>query len=120
MGRFVKSFANALQGIAYLFKSQFNARVQIIIAVFVIIAGFFFGINKFEWISILLCLAMVLSLEGINTSLETLLNKVHPGFDTEIGKSKDVAAGAVLIASFVAAIIGIIIFAPRLWDLFIN
>ncbi len=116
--RFVKSFANAARGIVYLFKSQPNARVELIITVFVITAGFIFGIHSYEWISILLCIALVLGLEGINTAIETFLNKVHPGFDDEIGKAKDVAAGAVLIASIVAAIIGFIIFAPRILILF--
>ncbi len=118
--RFLKSFTNAARGIVYLFKSQPNARIEIIIAILVIIAGFLFEIESYEWVSILLCIALVLGLEGINTAIETFLNKVHPGFDNEIGKAKDVAAGAVLIASIVAAIIGFVIFAPRLWNLFIN
>jgi diacylglycerol kinase (ATP) len=116
--RFVKSFSNAARGIVYLFKSQPNARIELIIAVFVIIAGFLFRIQSFEWLSILLCIALVLGLEGINTALETLSNKVHPQFDNEIGKVKDVAAGAVLIGAIVAAIIGFIIFAPRILILF--
>lgn len=120
VNRFIKSFGNAARGIAYLFKSQPNARIELIMAIFVIIAGFLFEIHSYEWISILLCIALVLGLEGINTAIETFLNKVHPGFDSEIGKAKDVAAGAVLIASIVAAIIGFVIFAPRLWNLFIN
>jgi len=118
--RFLKSFTNAARGIVYLFKSQPNARIELSITVFVIIAGLLFEIHSYEWVSILLCIVLVLGLEGINTAIETFLNKVHPGFDNEIGKAKDVAAGAVLIASIVAAIIGFVIFAPRLWNLFIN
>ena len=117
-GKFIKSFSNALRGIAFLFKSQSNARIELIIACIVIIAGFIFRISNTEWITILLCIAMVLSLEGINTSIEIFADKLHPDFDMEIGKAKDVAAGAVLIASIVAAIIGFIIFAPRIFDLF--
>jgi diacylglycerol kinase (ATP) len=63
---------------------------------------------------------VVLGLEGINTAIEVLADKLHPGFDPEIGKVKDVAAGAVLIASIVAAIIGFIIFAPKFLILFTN
>jgi diacylglycerol kinase len=116
--RFVKSFGNAARGIGYLFKSQPNARIELSIAILVIIAGFLFRIQSFEWIIIFLCIALVLGLEGINTAIETLLNKVHPNFNIDIGKAKDAAAGAVLIASFVAAIIGFIIFAPRILILF--
>lgn len=118
-GKFLKSFSNALQGIAFLFKSQPNARIELIITGIVIIAGVLFRISPAEWIIISLCIALVLALEGINTSIEIFADKLHPGFDKEIGKAKDVAAGSVLIASIVAAVIGIIIFAPRLLVLFI-
>lgn len=117
-GKFRKSFINAANGIGFLLKSQSNARIEIIIAGIVIITGFLFRISATEWLIILLCIALVLGLEGINTAIELLADKLHPGFDSEIGKVKDVAAGAVLIVSIVAAIIGFIIFAPRLMDLF--
>ena len=118
VGKFTKSFSNALRGIALLFKTQLNARIELSITVVVVIAGILLNISTSEWLAILLCIALVLGLEGINTSIEIMLDKLHPDFDTEIGKAKDVAAGAVLIAAIVAAIIGFTIFAPRLLDLF--
>jgi diacylglycerol kinase (ATP) len=117
-GKFIKSFTHALRGITFLFNSQSNARIELIITGIVIIAGILFKISTSEWLVIFLCIALVLSLEGINTAIEIFADKLHPDFDKEIGKVKDVAAGAVLIASIVAAIIGFIIFAPRLLDLF--
>lgn len=116
-GKFIKSFSNALRGIAFLFNSQLNARIELVITGFVIIAGFLFKISTSEWLTILLCIAMVLSLEGMNTAIEIFADKLHPDFDKQIGNVKDVAAGAVLIASIVAAIIGFVIFVPRLLDL---
>ncbi len=118
--KFIKSFSHALHGIAFLFKSQVNSRIELIITCIVVIAGILFKISTSEWLIILLCIALVLSLEGINTAIETFANKLHPDFDMEIGKVKDVAAGAVLIAAIVAAIIGFIIFVPRILDLFKN
>lgn len=118
-GKLIKSFSNALHGIAFLFKSQINARIELIIALIVIVFGFVLKISPVEWIFVLLCIAVVLGLEGINTAFEIFADKLHPGFDKDIGKAKDVAAGAVLIASILAAIIGFIIFAPRILDLFI-
>jgi diacylglycerol kinase (ATP) len=118
--KFFQSFSNAARGIVYLFKSQNNVRIELLIAIFVIIAGFVFRINHSEWLIILLCIALVLGLEGINTAIEILADKVHPNFDPEIGKVKDVAAGATLIASIVAAIIGFIIFVPKIIILFNN
>ena len=118
MKKFIKSFSNAANGIVFLFKSQHNARIELLITFLVIISAILFSISVSEWITILLCIALVLGLEGINTSIELLSDKLHPEFDTKIGKVKDVAAGAVLLASIVAAIIGIIIFAPRLMIFF--
>lgn len=118
--RFLMSFNNAFRGLAFLFKSEANARIELIITAIVISAGILCKISTAEWIVILLCIALVLGLEGINTALEIVLNKVHPGFDKEIGKAKDVAAGAVLLASIVAAIIGFIIFTPRLLNLLMD
>lgn len=118
--RLIKSFSNASRGIAYLFNSQINARIELIITILVIISGIYFNISYVEWLVILLCIALVLGLEGVNTALETLSNKLHPGFDHEIGKTKDIAAGAVLIASIFAAIIGFVIFVPRFLNIFTN
>lgn len=119
-GKLIKSFTNAFHGIAFLFKSQLNARIELIIAFIVIVFGFVFKISPTEWILIVLCIALVLAFEGINTAIEIFADKLHPGFDENIGKAKDVAAGAVLIASIFAAVIGFIIFVPRLWELIVN
>jgi diacylglycerol kinase (ATP) len=119
-GKFIKSFTNALRGIVFLFNSQVNARIELVIAVIVIIAGFLFRISKTDWIALLLCIALVLSLEGINTAIEIFADKLHPNFDKKIGIVKDIAAGAVLIASVVAAIIGCIIFVPLVLDIILQ
>jgi diacylglycerol kinase (ATP) len=118
--KFWKSFNNAARGAVFLFKSQPNARIELIVTGLVLLTGFVLHISTAEWLVILLCIALVLSLEGINTSIEIFADKLHPGFDKEIGRVKDVAAGAVLIAAIVAAIIGFIIFAPKFLILFTN
>ena len=119
-GKLIKSFLNAAHGIGFLFKSQPNARIELTIAVIVLISGFLFKISAAEWCIILLCIALVISFEGINTALEVIADKLHPGFSKEIGVAKDVAAGAVLITALVAAIVGFIIFAPRLLQLWLT
>jgi len=118
--KFRKSFINAARGVGFLFKSQPNSRIELTITGIAVISGFLLKITTVEWLIILLCIALVLGLEGINTAIELLADKLHPGFDPEIGKVKDVAAGAVLIASIVAALIGFIIFAPKFLILFTN
>jgi len=117
-GMLIKNFSDAGRGIIYLFKSQSNARIELAIAILVLGAGWFLKINSFEWLIVILCIALVLSLEGINTSIEILADKLHPGKDNEIRKVKDVAAGAVLVAAIVSAIAGFIIFVPYILDVF--
>lgn len=116
--KFIKSFGNALQGLKFLFKSELNARIELAIAFVTIIISFLFRISHQEWMVVLLCIALVLGFEGFNTAIEKLIDKLHPGIDPEIGKVKDIAAGAVLLAAIVAAIAGFIIFAPRFMDVF--
>ena len=118
--RFIKSFNNASRGLTYLFKSQANARIELTIASVVILTGFLFRISPSEWTSVILSIALVIGFEGINTALEILADKIHPEFDSMVGKAKDVAAGAVLLASIFAAIVGITIFAPRIMDLMLK
>ena len=113
-----KSFANAAHGLVYIFKTQANARIELLITLLVITAGFLLKINSIEWLVIILFIALVLALEGINTSLEILCDKLHPAQDDQIRNVKDVAAGAVLVAAMLAAIAGIVIFVPRLINLF--
>jgi len=112
------SFLNAVRGILKVLTRQRNFYIEIVIALLVITAGFFFALNPVEWCIILLCIALVISLEAINTAIEHLADAVKPEFDPLIGKAKDVSAGAVLIASMFAGITGIIIFAPRIAAIF--
>ena len=117
MKKFKKSVIDASRGVSFLIKSQRSAHIELIITAFVIISAFVLNIDKIEWLIILICIALVLGLEAINTAIEVFADKMHPGHNEEIGKVKDIAAGAVLIAAIFAAIIGIIIFVPRLLEL---
>ena len=116
--RMKKSFAAAATGLLLMFRSQAIARIELVIAMLVIGAGFILNISVTEWLVIIIFIALVLAMEGINTSIEILCDKLHPATDDEIRKVKDVAAGAVLLAAILAAIAGIVIFAPRLINIF--
>ncbi len=98
----------------YALKTQWNMRIHLLATIMVIFCGFLLDISKFEWIAVLLCCALVTSLELLNTAIETLADKLHPEQDKLIGTVKDVSAGAVLVASIFAAIIGGIIFLPHI------
>lgn len=110
----IKSFINAVEGVTKILPEQRNFRIELVIAILVIAAGFITGLNSLEWCIILICIALVISFEAINTGIEHLADAVKPEYDPLIRKAKDVSAAAVLIASLFAVIIGIIIFAPRI------
>ncbi|MFZ9029113.1 MAG: diacylglycerol kinase family protein [Crocinitomicaceae bacterium] len=110
--RIVKSFENALRGLAQMVRTEKNFQIHIVALVFVTSAGFYFDINKVEWIAIMLISAMVLSAEAINSSIEKLSNHLHPEEHNAIKKVKDIAAGAVLVLAIFAIIIGLTIFVP--------
>lgn len=86
-------------------------------ALLVVVMGFLFRINYLEWISICLCIALVLSLELINTSIEKTIDLLHPNFNERAGEIKDMAAAAVLVAAIISVIIGLIIFIPKILEL---
>ncbi len=110
MKDFLKSFIYALNGIGASFREQRNLKVQTIIAIITIGAGFYFNITATEWCFILLSIAAVIGLEMINTAIESLVDLVTQERKPLAGKVKDVAAGAVLFASVMAVVTGVIIF----------
>lgn len=108
----IKSFRDAFNGLGILIRSERNFQIHLVAFTIAIGAGFFFDISKSEFVIILLVSALVFALEGINTAIEKLCDEVTEERKESIRKIKDVAAGAVLIASILAATIGIIIFLP--------
>ena len=110
MKSFFKSFKYAIHGIWYGIDGQLNFKVQIAVAGIVIAAGFLFRITAIEWCIILVCIGMVLALEMLNSAIEGLVDLVTLERQPLAGRIKDIAAGAVLIASIASLIVGIIIF----------
>jgi diacylglycerol kinase len=110
----LKSFAHALRGMVYLVRTQPNARVHLLATVGVCMAGAYVGLSRDEWLWVSVAIVLVWGAEAFNTALEDLADALHPAQHPGIGRAKDVAAGAVLIAALGAAVIGVLIFAPHL------
>ena len=113
----LKRFVYAYNGISAVLKET-NTVIHLIICVIVIISGFVFRINANEWISVILCMGLVLSAETFNTAIEYLVDFVSPGRNDKAGLIKDIAAGGVLICAAASAITGMIIFIPKIISLF--
>lgn len=112
----IHSFRFAFNGLKILFKEEHNARIQIIMAICVVIAGFVFNISNTEWLAIVFAIGFVLAMEAINSAIEGLADFVSPDKHEMIKKIKDLAAAGVLISAFTALVIGLIVFAPKLMN----
>lgn len=113
--KIINSFKYAIQGILTSFKTERNMKIHISIMILVIIAGILFEINKYEWIICVICFAIVIGGELFNTAIETVVDMVMPYKNEKAKLAKDVSAGAVLVLAMGAAIVGFIIFMPKIF-----
>lgn len=110
----MKNIHYALQGLLAALRSEKNMRFHVVAAVLVIAAGIWLHISTVEWLVIILCIALVISFELMNTAIEQLCNIVMIQKHPVIKNVKDIAAGAVLIVSIASGVVGILIFLPKL------
>ena len=110
----VRSFGYAGKGLRVLVSGQHNAWIHAVLTVLAIALGFGLGISALEWCAIVLAIALVWLAEGFNTALELLADAAAPEPSEKVGAAKDVAAGGVLVAAVAAALVGAIVFLPRL------
>ena len=110
----ISAFKYAFKGVYLLFRHEAHALIHLIAAIGVITAGFLFKISGIEWCVICLCIGGVFTAEGFNTAIEKLGDKITSDQDSFIGAAKDIAAGAVLLMAITSAVIGCIIFIPKL------
>lgn len=113
-----RCFVDALRGVSTAFRSERNLRIHFALLVFAVVLGWWLQLSATEWIALVLCSALVVGAEMLNTGIEFLADALYPEEHPVIGKAKDVAAGAVLIAAVAAVIVGAILFLPKLWELF--
>lgn len=113
------SFRNAWNGVVIAFMTQPNLRVHLIFFLVINMASYLLSVTLIEYIILLLISALVITAEMVNTTVEALGDEVAQGkYKHLIGVSKDVSAGAVLISAMFAALIGFIIFFPKITALF--
>lgn len=115
MRKRIRSFAHAFRGIAEFVRRGANAKIQLIMAVFVVGAGFLLDFGVHDWIAVVVCIGMVLSAEAMNTAIELLADALQPERDERVRVLKDVAAGGVLIAAIVSLVVAILLIGKHLW-----
>jgi diacylglycerol kinase (ATP) len=111
----IRSFGFAFAGLKYVFGTQHNFLIHVLISVAVVLIGFVLRVTANDWRWLIAAMSMVLVAETLNTAIELACDAVNDKFHPEIQKSKDVAAAAVLIASTAAAVIGLTVFWPYLF-----
>ncbi len=112
--KLIQSFAFAYQGLKISFCQEQNLRIEIFFGIISIGMGFYFHLSRFEWMILVVTIALVIGAEIFNTALESIVDLASPEINPLAQKAKDAAAAAVLIFSFMAVIIGLILFGPRL------
>lgn len=111
------AFVCAARGIKEAVKTEANLKFDIIVAVIIIVCGFLFKISMIEWIMCIISIGVMLFAEIMNTAVETVVDLVTREKNKQAEKAKDISAGAVLILSINVAIIGFIIFIPKIANL---
>ena len=109
----MRSFRYAFRGIRYILRTQHNAWLHALATAGVVIAGMALRVSATEWCLLVLAMMGVWTAEAINTAMEQLSDAVSPQDHPLVGRAKDAAAGAVLLSAIGAAVIGLIVFAPR-------
>ncbi len=100
-----------------MFVSEQNFRIQVYAALLVVVLAMGLGVKTYEWIVLVLLIGLVLSLELINSVFERIVDSFKPRIHPVVKDIKDIMAGAVLLASLFAAIVGVMIFLPHVLEL---
>lgn len=114
MRKRIQSFKYAGKGVAKVAATEVNFLIHLAAAAVVTALGFFFRLAPLEWAAVLLCFGLVLSAEAMNSAVERIVNFISPGHHEKAGEIKDIAAGAVLLAAAIAALVGLVIFLPKI------
>lgn len=113
LSRFLSSFRFAAQGIGASIKREQNMRVHAFSAVVVLIAAIWTGLDRTEWMLVIVLIGGMLALELVNSALERTVDLVTKERHPLAKQAKDMAAGAVLVFAVTSAIIGLLIFLPK-------
>lgn len=114
MPRILQSFNWAFEGVIHVLRSERNMRIHFAVATAVLILAFSYGVTKLELMALLIAISFVLIAEMVNTAIEATIDLATTSFDPRAKVAKDIVAGAVLIASVNAVVIGYLVFSDRL------
>lgn len=111
----LKSLSYAAQGFKVFWNEEPHARIHLLAALLVVIAGFYFEVGAGEWFALVLVMALVITAELFNTALEHVADFISPDLHPKIKIIKDLSAAAVLVAAVAAAVVGAMVFGPKVF-----
>ena len=118
---FSSTFKNARKGMRLTLKSERNLRIHLFVASLVLVSAYCLNFSINEFCILLLTIAGVISAEMFNSAIEFSLDAIfHNKFNIMVGMAKDIAAGAVMIVTISAVLIGVLLFAPPLIQLIVG
>lgn len=112
----VRSFQHAFEGWWYVLRTQRNAWIHAVISIAVFALGVWLGLARTDWAILILAMMVVWVGEFFNTSFEAVVDMIMPDYHPMAKVAKDVAAAAVLVGAIGAAVIGVLILGPPLWE----
>lgn len=115
--RFIQSVAHAWRGISYVWKHELNFKLQVLLGIVALLLGFVLKIRRLEMLVIVLLIFSILALEVLNSALERFIDVFKPRMHKHVGLVKDVMAGVVLLVSFGALLVGLLIYGPPIIEL---
>lgn len=115
--KLVNSFKYAIEGFISSFKTERNMKIHVLAMIIVIALGTFLKLDKIEWCFVTIAIVLVISAELFNTAIETIVDMISPEKNEKAKLVKDIAAASVLILAIGAAVIGAIIFVPKLLNI---
>jgi len=115
--KYSEKFRNAFRGLYVVSKTTRHLSIHIIAALIVIVFAFYFKVSSLEWIALTFSIGFVFVTEVLNTAIEIDIDLTSPEYHPYARDTKDVAAAAVLLSVFVAIIVGLIIFLPKILNM---
>ena len=110
--RLLKSFQYAFRGIKKVVFEEQNFRIQLFFAFLVLFLAFYLEISRMDWIFLISVIFLVFLMEVVNSAVERITDSIKPRINIYVKEIKDIMAAAVMLASVVAVIVGLIIFIP--------
>lgn len=112
---FNNTFRNARKGFNLAVRSEVNIRIHVVVALIVLLSAWYLKFSAVEFCIVLIAIALVICSEMLNTAIEFALDSIyHNRYSRMVGMAKDISAGAVMFATVISILIGVVLFGMKI------